>query len=248
MAANRDAAVPLPRPRHMKHLQATAPFLCLLLVAGCAGGALGAGASTTSGSTASQTASSTQSAASDGLVDIGSGLRGVAGLSASVYATGLTHASAFAFDAEGQLWVATADYSDTGADGVYLVAKAGATPVKVIAGLHTPLGLLWYQGTLYVASKERVEAYSGFDGSSFTTVRSVVSLPAGVGEVNGLAASPDGRFVLGISAPCDHCTPTSEYSGSIVSFLPDGSGLRVDVSGIRAPVGLAYYPARPTSS
>jgi glucose/arabinose dehydrogenase len=224
----------------MRRFQAAALSLCLLTVAGCAGGALGSAPSTVA-STVSPAGSPTQSAAVDGLVDIGSGLRGVAGLSASVYATGLTHASAFAFDAVGQLWVATADYSDTGTDGVYVVAKAGA-PVKMIPGLHTPLGLLWYQGTLYVASKERVEAYSGFTGSSFASVQTAVSLPSGVGEVNGLAVSPDGRLVLGISAPCDHCTPTSSYSGSIVSFLPHGSGLRVDVSGIRAPVGLAFYP------
>jgi len=28
----------------------------------------------------------------------------------------------------------------------------------------------------------------------------------------------------------------------VVSFLPDGSDLRVEAGGIRAPVGLAYYP------
>jgi glucose/arabinose dehydrogenase len=226
----------------MRPLQTAALGLCLLIAGGCAGGPVGAGASATSGSTGSPAVASAQPVATDGLVDIGAGLLGVDGLSASVYATGLTHASAFAFDAAGLLWVATADYTDSGADGVYLVTGAGATPVQVIAGLHTPLGLLWYAGTLYVASKERVDAYGGFNGSSFSTVRTVVSLPAGVGEVNGLATSPDGRLVLGISAPCDHCTPTSEYSGSIVSYLPDGSDLRVDVTGIRAPVGLAYYP------
>ena len=48
---------------------------------------------------------------------------------------------------------------------------------------------------------------------------------------------------MGISAPCDHCTPASTWAASVVSFLPDGSDLRVDASGIRAPVGLAYYPA-----
>jgi glucose/arabinose dehydrogenase len=159
-----------------------------------------------------------------------------------VYATGLAHVSAFAFDAQGRLWAATADYSDTGIDGVYEIAKSGASPVQVISGMHTPLGLLWYDGALYVASRERVEAYGGFDGSRFTTVRTVVALPSGVGEVNGLALSSAGRLLLGISAPCDHCAPASAYSGAIASFLPDGSELRVDVSGIRAPVGLAFYP------
>ncbi len=34
----------------------------------------------------------------------------------------------------------------------------------------------------------------------------------------------------------------SEWSASIVSFLPDGSDLRVDATGIRAPIGLVYFP------
>jgi glucose/arabinose dehydrogenase len=177
------------------------------------------------------------------LVEIGAGLQGPEGLTATVYTTGLPKVSAFAFDTEGRLWAATADFQDVGEDGVYFVSSAGATPVKVIEGVHTPLGLLWYNGELYVSSKERVDAYSGFNGKRFTRQRSVVLLPKGVGEDNGIVMSPEGRIVLGISAPCDACVPESEFSGAVVSFLPDGSELRVDASSIRAPIGLAYYPS-----
>ncbi len=176
------------------------------------------------------------------LVAIGAGLTGRAGLRASVYSHGPPQVSAFAIDAEGRLWLSTAASEDAGADGVYLVPKAGAAPVAVISNLHTPLGLLWYQSQLFVSSKERVDAYSDFDGTTFATHRTVLTLPAGVGESNGLVLSPDGRIQMGISAPCDSCTVSSEYSASIVSFEPDGRDLRVDVSAIRAAVGLAYYP------
>ena len=138
--------------------------------------------------------------------------------------------------------MATADYTDSGDDAVYLVPAPGATPIQVISGLHTPLGLLWYNGSLYVSSKERVDAYGGFDGSRFPEQRTVVTFPAGVGENNGLVLSPDGRIMLGISAPCDHCTPTLEWSGAVVSFNPDGTNLRVEASRIRAPIALAYCP------
>jgi glucose/arabinose dehydrogenase len=176
------------------------------------------------------------------LVDIGAGLQGPAGLTASVYVEGLRHVSALAADPDGRLWAATADYSDSGQDGVYLIAKTGAAPVKVIAGLHTPLGLLWNGGTLYVSSNGRIDAYSGFDGATFATHRTVAAFPSGTGQLNGLALTPDGRLVVGVSAPCDHCTPTAEWSASVVSLLPDGSDLRVVASGIRAPIGLVYYP------
>ena len=176
------------------------------------------------------------------LVDIGQRIQGPSGLKATSYATGLEHVAAMVFDDRARLWVATADYTDAGQDGVYVVASAGASPTKVIDGLHTPLGLLWHADTLLVASKEKVEAYTGFDGTAFVSHSTLVSLPAGVGEVNGLVLAPDGRVQLGISAPCDHCSPTLEQSGSIVSFQPDGSDQRVEVKGVRAPIGLAYYP------
>ena len=199
------------------------PLLSLLLAA------LVAGCTSASGSTAT-------------LVDIGAGLQGPAGLAATVYATGLANVSAFAFDGDGRLWAATAAFEDADTDAVYLVPAAGATPTRVIDDVHTPLGLAWVGDTLYVASDGRVDAYADLDGAAFGTHTTVLSLPDDVGEVNGIVMSPEGRLVLGISAPCDACTPTSAYAAAVVSFLPDGSDLRVEASGIRAPIGLTYVP------
>jgi glucose/arabinose dehydrogenase len=176
------------------------------------------------------------------LVPIGAGLRGPAGLSATVYAHGLPNSSALVFDGQGRLWVSTADSVDHGHDGVYVVPGPGAAPVEVLAGVHTPLGLLWLGGSLYVASAGGVDAYGGFDGTRFASRRTVVTFPAGVGELNQLVLAPDGRIQLGISAPCDHCVPASKWSAAILSFRPDGSDLRVDATGIRAPIGLIYVP------
>ena len=215
----------------MIHRIATA--IACLLIAGC---------SATSGAApaAHSSAPSESAASGSDLVDIGSGLSGPAGTSANVYATGLANVSGLAFDADGRLWAATAAYSDEGDNAVYLVASADSTPTKVIDGLHTPLGLLWIGDTLYVSSESGVDAYSGFDGSAFARTTTVLDLPDGAGEPNGLALSPDGRLVLGISAPCDHCTPTGAYDASVVSIEPDGSDLEVVATGIRAPIGLAY--------
>ncbi len=105
--------------------------------------------------------------------------------------------------------------------------------------------MLWIGDALYVATTGAVTRYTGFDAASdtFAAHDTVLTLPAGVGESNGLVRAPDGRILLGISAPCDHCTPTSPYSAAIVAFLPDGRDLQVWASGIRAPIGLAYLPA-----
>lgn len=202
--------------------------VCVLVTASCGGGGGG----------------SANASAGANLVDIGANLEGPPGFKASSYATGLEKSAALAFDDTGRLWVATADYSDSGQDGLFVVTKAGASPIEVVRDLHTPLGLLWYSQSqsLYVASKETVEAYTGFDGTAFASHHTVVALPAGVGEVNGLVLAPDGRVQLGISAPCDHCVPTLDFSAAVVSFLPDGTDLRVDAKGIRAPIGLTYFP------
>jgi glucose/arabinose dehydrogenase len=182
------------------------------------------------------------SAKRSGLVPIGAGVRGPAGLTATVYATGLPTASAFAIDARGRLWVATSAASDHRKDGVYLVAHAGARPVKVIGAARGPLGLTWYRNRLYVASLGRVDAFSGLHGNRFAKRTPILTEPRGHGWNNGIVAMPNGRLVMGISSACDHCTSTSRWSATIVSFRPDGSDVRVYAKGIRAPFGLASYP------
>ncbi len=176
------------------------------------------------------------------LGSIGQGLRGPAGLTATVYARGLATVAALTFDTQGRLWVATAAYTDDGKDGLYVVDAAGATPTLVVSDLKTPLGLLWYGGSLYVAATGGVVAYSDFNGTRFLAHRTVLTLPPDAGEVNELVLAPDGRMLMGITAPCDHCTPPLAVSASIVSFLPDGSDLEEYATHIRAPVGLEFYP------
>jgi glucose/arabinose dehydrogenase len=183
------------------------------------------------------------SAVPPALVPIGAGLDAPTGTAETVLVHGPIHLAALARDGSGRLWMATAAEDGSSADGVYVVPASGAAPVQVVDGLSTVLGLLWVDQTLYVASAAGVLAFSGFDGAHFSGQRPVVTLPDGVGEANGLAATADGRLWLGISAPCDHCTPASPLSASVVSFLPDGTDLRVEASGIRAPVGLVADPS-----
>jgi glucose/arabinose dehydrogenase len=175
-------------------------------------------------------------------VSIGAGLHGQAGLSASVYARGVRNVAAFARDARGRLWATAAGVNGHRHDGVYLIARPGARPVRVIGGLNDPLGLVWRRGTLYVSSVGRVTAYRDLRGTRFAKPRTIIRGPVAGGENNGLVLTPGGRLVMGVTAGCDHCLPRSPYSGAIVSFRPDGSDLRIYAARIRAPVGLALYP------
>ena len=72
--------------------------------------------------------------------------------------------AAFAYDAQHRLWVATADYTDTGHDALLRRRPRPAPkPVKVVSALYTLLGLLWYHELrCYVTSTGRADAHSGF--------------------------------------------------------------------------------------
>jgi glucose/arabinose dehydrogenase len=176
------------------------------------------------------------------LTEIGAGLRGPRGLEASVYARGLKHVSAFAFDARGRLWATTSGANTHSSDGVYLVARAHARPVRVADGLVAPLGLVWVGRRLFVSSLGRVTAFGGLRGARFATRATVLKGPVARGENNNLIRAGDGRLVMGVSSSCDHCVPRSPWSATIVSFRTNGSGLRVVARGVRAAFGLAYRP------
>jgi glucose/arabinose dehydrogenase len=199
--------------------------------------AVGALATVACGSGGSGSGSSSTS-----LVPIGAGLKGMRGLKADVYATGVPRLSAFAFDSRGRLWVATSGARSHTHDAVYVVPAANDPPLRVISGLRGPLGLLWYRSRLYVASLGRVIAFGNLRGRRFATRRTIVDGPVRGGENNGLALAPNGRILLAVSASCDHCVPASSFSGSIVSFRPDGSDLRIYARRIRAAYGLELYP------
>ena len=160
------------------------------------------------------------------LTSIGNGLHGPAGLAGDdLSRRGLTHAAALAFDPVGRLWVATAAFTvHRYRRRVRRRPRRRGTHPRSSAGSGTPLGLLWYSGSLYVASTSQVDAYSDFNGTRFLAHRTILTLPTGSGEVNELVLAPDGRMLMGITASCDHCTPSLAISGSIVSFLPNGTG------------------------
>ncbi|MEO8539137.1 MAG: hypothetical protein ABI577_05305 [bacterium] len=156
-------------------------------------------------------------------------------------ATGLKNVSGLAQDSQGRLWAVTAAFNDIGTDALYVIPAPGQDAVKVAGDLHTPMGLLWTSDRLYVSSAEGVIAFDGFDGARFAKQQTIATF-SGAGIMGGLALGNDGRIRVGISAACDNCVPDSKWAASVVSFLPDGSEARVEASGIRAPVGLAYVP------
>jgi glucose/arabinose dehydrogenase len=172
-------------------------------------------------------------------VAIGLGLKGPRGAHATIYARGLPELSAFEFDRAGRLWVTRSGATGHRNDGLYLVRAAGARPVEV-ARLRGPLGLVWVGDRLFVSSLDGVDRFSGFNGRAFSSRTRILAGPVAGAENNNIVRAPDGRLLMGVSATCDHCTTTPRYSGAIVSFRADGTGLRIYARGVRAAYGLAF--------
>jgi glucose/arabinose dehydrogenase len=182
-------------------------------------------------------------AARAALVPVGALLNAPADIRADYYARDLPRPTAFAADAHGGLWATSGAGGATPEDGVWFVARRGATPRHVVRGIPTPLGLHWFHGELYVAERGRVEAFSRFNGRRFAKRRTVVAgLPVGLHQDAGITVGPDGRVYLGLGSPCDHCRPASPRSATVLSFRPDGSGLSVVARGLRYAYGLAFLP------
>ena len=177
-----------------------------------------------------------------------------AGVKLERYAAGIRNPTNLAFDARGRLWVTSAGVETAASDGVWMVTRRGARPRQVVGGLFSALGLTWHRGELFVSHvvpyatsaashSGRVVAYSGFDGRRFARQRVVVDgLPTGRHRVDSIVAGPGGRMYLGVGSQSDNARSSRPLSATVVSFRPQGGGLRVEARGLRNPYGLALAP------
>ncbi len=154
-----------------------------------------------------------------------------AGYRASIYARGLVHPTAMSFGPDSRLYVS----EDIGS--VVSVARGTTRPKPFLRNLLVPLGLLWRGRTLYVSQSGRVDAF-GVNGRRLRVVLS--GLPYKLHQQDAIVAGPDGRLYLGSGSTCDACVERNPRSATILSFRPDGTGLRIVARGLRNPYGLLF--------
>ena len=161
----------------------------------------------------------------------------------SILGKGLVSPTAFAFSGSDVFAGAGGRLVGPGVSrggGVYVLRGGRAVQIK---GMPPVFGLAWRNGTLYAAAGKRLTAWSGWNGRTFARSRVIYTGPPRFTGFTGLAFGPDGRLYTGVYAGAlDWEKATTPYANDVLSFRPDGRGLRVVATGIRQPWQFAFTP------
>jgi glucose/arabinose dehydrogenase len=111
------------------------------------------------------------------------------------------------------------------------------------SGLNNPNGVVYHEGSLYVAEIHRVIKYDHIDSEYKNKPSAKVvydQLPKDTHHGwRYMAVGPDKKLYLGIGAPCNVCENNDPYA-SIARLNLDGTGFEVVARGIRNTVGFTW--------
>lgn len=177
--------------------------------------------------------------------DLLSGFTLPKGFRISVYAEGATTARSMVVSDSGIVYVGSRK-----AGKVYALVpradKQTADVMTIAEGLDNPIGVALLNGALYVGEISRVIRFDNIDKRyaqkpSYEVVK--VSLPTDKwhGE-KIIKASPDGKLIIPVGAPCNICDTDDTKSAKIYRMNADGSQLEEIARGVRNTVGFAFHP------
>lgn len=121
----------------------------------------------------------------------------------------------------------------------------------LLTGLHSPFGLAWIDGTLYVAAADAVLAYPYDLGQTEITAEPVELAPLPGGPINhhwtkDLALSPDARLLyasVGSNSNAGEQGMEAEKNRAAILEIDRQTGAsRLFASGLRNPNGLIFHP------
>src|SRR5690606_14191115 len=121
----------------------------------------------------------------------------------------------------------------------------------LLTGLHSPFGVAWYEGTLYVAAADAILAYPYELGETEIAAEPTVLTPLPGGPINhhwtkDLAVSPDGQYLyasVGSNSNAGERGIEAEKGRAAIWRVDRETGeSRVYASGLRNPNGLTFHP------
>jgi len=167
------------------------------------------------------------------------------GFAISVYAE-VPNARSMCWGEKGTLFV-----GNRAEDNVYAVVdqnKDGKADkvYKIAAGLNSPNGVAFKNGSLYVAEISRIIRYDGIEDKLEAPPAPVVVYDKYPTEGHHgwkfIAFGPDGKLYVPVGAPCNVCAKENPVYSSITRLNADGTGMEVFAHGIRNTVGFAWHP------
>lgn len=171
------------------------------------------------------------------------------GFSIALFATDTPHARSLAQGGNGVVFAGTSDgevyaLQDSDGDG-----KAEKRYV-IASGLHTPNGVAYRDGALYVAEINRILRYDNILQHLAAPPKPAVvfdHLPQDQWHgAKYLRFGPDGKLYTAVGAPCNICNPEQPIYASLVRLNPDGSGFEIIARGVRNSVGFDWEPQTQT--
>ena len=168
------------------------------------------------------------------------------GFSIALYAENLPNARSMTLSPEGTLYVGTRKR-----DVVYALPDRNGDNradevITVLKGLKTPNGVVFRNGSLYVAEINRILRYDNIELRLKNPPEPVVvndSFPSDVHHGwKYIAFGPDGLLYVPVGAPCNVCEKENKRYASIMRMQADGSSLEIFSRGVRNTVGFDWHP------
>lgn len=163
-----------------------------------------------------------------------------AGQTVEVVAKGVPTPTAFAFDGE-TVFAGSGPANGTGAGGLFVLS--GGEAKLLSKSPKFVFGLAERAGTLYVSTGPTIIALSGWNGTAFSSSKTIYkSKKKGFPGFNGLAFAPNGRLYAGLALDekYDHTKDPFPISQGVVSMTAAGKGLKVVARGLRQPFQLNF--------
>jgi glucose/arabinose dehydrogenase len=164
------------------------------------------------------------------------------GFKIELWAGDLQEARSMAIGAKGTVFVGQRVH-----DGVYAITDKGdhREVKKILTGLNSPNGIVFANGKLYVAERERILEYDGIEDH-------LDNPPAPKVVVDGLphqdghfwkfmVMGPDGWLYFNQGSPTNLTMP-GYIQAAILRVQPDQHHLQIYAQGVRNSVGMAFSP------
>jgi len=168
------------------------------------------------------------------------------GFAIAVYADSLPGARSLALGAKGTLFVGSRHEGKVYAVIPAADGRRAARVVTIAAGLDSPNGVAFRNGSLYVAEISRVLRFDRIEERLDRPPPAVVvndSFPQkGHHGWKFIRFGPDGRLYVPVGAPCNVCESKDPRFATIMRMDPGGSGLEIFASGVRNTVGFDWHP------